>query len=121
VALFHLVADGLNIVSVGIANECGVVTRVVFGPQTGLVKHFGAHDECSIKELTHGYTTRRDKGDVTLSKALADFAWTNPELWLRVDAITHYVPKIHDPASSEWRENRVIEDRTLWCINTLNR
>ena len=47
------VADGFDVVAVGIAHERAVVGRVVLGPDARLVQHLGAGRDRGVEEGAH--------------------------------------------------------------------
>jgi len=61
---FGRVADGLDVVAVGIPYERSVVVIVVLGPETRFVQHFGACAQRSIEEGANGGSIGRAEGDV---------------------------------------------------------
>jgi len=66
--LLRQVANGLDIVAVGVAYEGTVVVGVIFGPKARLVQHLGPKAVSSIEELANCCTTWGGERDVGLPK-----------------------------------------------------
>ena len=62
--LLRRVADGLDVVAVGVADERAVVVRVVLGPHPRLVQHLGAGRDRGVEERAHRGPVGRDERDV---------------------------------------------------------
>ncbi len=54
-------ADGLDVVAVGIANERPEVVLVVLGPQPRLVQHFSPVSDGDVEERLHGGAVGAEK------------------------------------------------------------
>jgi hypothetical protein len=61
------VADRLEVVAVGVADECAVVTLVVLGPQPRLVEHLRAEFDRGVAEGADRRRIRGGEGDVDLT------------------------------------------------------
>src|SRR5690606_18010268 len=73
------VADGLDVVAVGVAHEGAVVAGVVLGPLAGLVEHLGAGGHRGVEERPHRGAVRGSEGDVRLPEPLAGGLRPEPE------------------------------------------
>jgi hypothetical protein len=72
------VADGLDVVAVGIAHEGSVVVRVVLGPHPRVVQHLGPGDHRGAEERPHGLAVGARRPGGSGGCALVD-QWTQPE------------------------------------------
>src|SRR5690349_6206413 len=63
----HAVADRLDVVAVGVADETAVVLLVVLREVPRLVQHLGPEADRSLDERVHGLAVRRGEGEVHLA------------------------------------------------------
>ena len=59
-----LVADGFDVVAVGVAHERAVVVGVVLGPHAWFVQHLGAGRDRRVEEGANGGTVGSSECDV---------------------------------------------------------
>ena len=64
-------ADGLDVVAVGVAHERAVVVLVVLGPHRGLVQHLGAGGHGGLEEGVDRRPVGRRERDVRLADGVA--------------------------------------------------
>ena len=101
-------ADGLDVVAVGVAHERAVVGGVVLGPDAGLVEHLGAGAD-------RGGEERVDRGAVGGDERHVDRAVdpvgerAEPERRLVGGAEPDHLAEVHLPAAAERREHGVVE------------
>ena len=112
-------ADGFDVVAVGIAHEGSVVTGVVLGPDPGLVQHFGAGLHRRVEKRSHRRSIGGLERDVRLAKA-ATRVRAQPEIGLQVGAVADVLTKVHHAPETEGHEHGVVEGRGSRDIGALN-
>ena len=96
------VADGLDIVSVGVTNEGAVVGVVIFGPKTRLVQDFCAVGDGCLEERLDRISRGGLKGDVRLPEAFAGLLTADPEVG-GVGAVSDGATKVEDTVATQRR------------------
>lgn len=105
------VADGLDVVAVGVAHEGAVVVGVVLGPHPGLVEGLGAGGDRGGEERIHCGPVGGGEGDVGLTEPLAGRARAEPEVG-EVGAEADDPAEVEHPLPAYGREHGVVERGT---------
>src|SRR5450631_1464128 len=113
-------ANGLDVVPIGVSNEGAEVVRVVLGPEPWFVQHLGALADRSVKELLYRGARAGREGDVRFSKSIATIEWSDPEGGHRRHAEANDGAKVHDTNTPERGEHRVIELSARRNVSALN-
>src|SRR5262245_19516969 len=119
-ALLRCVADGFDVVPIGVTHEAAVVGGVVFGPQPGLMQHLGARIHRCLVERPDRGPVARSEGDVRLAEPLAGGPRADPELGPGRHTVADDFPEVHHPASTERAEHSVVELRAGGHVSALD-
>lgn len=114
-------ADGFDVVAVGIAYKGAVITGVVFGPQPRLVQDGGISGDCRREELIDRAGSVRREREVGFAKTLTGVSRAKPKIGLRPDAEPDDLAEIHDSVPAERSENGVVELGARSDIGALDR
>ena len=114
-------ADGLDVVPVGIADERAVVAGVVLGPEPGFVQDLGPLCHGSVEEGADRGPVGRVEGEMGLPEPLAGHGGANPEFGVLADTETDDFSEVHRPRAAERREDGIVERDALRDVRTLNR
>jgi hypothetical protein len=117
--LLCLVADGFDVVVVGVAHEAAVVVGVVFGPLAGFVQHLGPKTDGSVEEGADGGAVGRLEGDVDFAILVAEAQRANPEV-RSMRPVADDLAKVHDAFAAEWRQHGIVKPDCGHDIPALN-
>jgi hypothetical protein len=115
------VTDRFYVVAIGVPYESAVIVRVVFGPHAWLVENLGSGFYSNIEEGAHCRSIGSAERDVRLTETFTGCLLPEPEVRHRRDAEPDRFAEVHDPSSSNGRENLVVERRTAFDVGTLDR
>jgi hypothetical protein len=119
--LLRIVADGFDVVAVGVAYEHSVVVGVVLGPEARFVQHLRADRLRRGKKCSDRSATCRTESDVSFAKAFSCCLWADPEVRPRRVAITDDRAEVHDPCTAERREHGIVELCARGYVSALDR
>ncbi len=114
-------ANGFDVVAVGIAYKGAVITGVVFGPQSRFVQDGGVAGDRRGEELVDCAGRVRREREVGFAKTVAGVSRTKPEIRLRPDAEPDDLAEIHDSVRTQRGKNGVVERGARSDIGTLDR
>ena len=103
-------ADGFDVVAVGVADERTEVVLVVLGPDARFVEHLGAVGDGGVEEGLHGSAVGSGEGEVRLAEAVAGVLGTDPEV-RELRAVADRLAEVEDPRATERSEDGVVERR----------
>ena len=101
-------ADGLDVVAVGVADERAEVVRVVLRPYPWLVERLGARRRRRRRRTPARPPGRGLEREVRFPEALAGAARAEPER-RAVGAVADDLAEVHDPLAAERSEHGVVE------------
>ena len=113
------VADGFDVVAVGVADEGAEVVLVVLGPDARLVQHLGAVGDGGVEERLHGSPVGGGEGEVRLAEAVAGLLGADPEV-RELGAVADRLAEVEDPLAAERGEHGVVEGRGGGEVGTLD-
>ena len=99
------VADCLDVVAVGVADEAAVVRRVVLGPEARLVQDLRALVDRRVEERPDGLPAGRGERDVRLPEAVAAGLAADPEVRPAAGPVADRLAEVHDPLHAQRRHH----------------
>ena len=114
-------ADGFDVVAVGVAHEGPEVARVVLGPGPRLVQHLRPGPDRGLEERHHRGPVGSGEGDVALTEAFARRPGADPEVGHGWDAEADDLAEVEDAAASHRGEHHVVEGGAGRHVLTLDR
>jgi hypothetical protein len=118
--LRRCVADGFDVVAVGVTDERAVVVGVVFGPQSRFVEHVSILGNRSSEEGVDGGATGRGEGQMCFAKTLPRRLPPNTEFEIWWRAVGNDVVEFEDPDTVQRRQDRVVEGGAGGNVSALN-
>jgi len=102
-------ADGFDIVAVGIAEERAVIVGMVLGPYLGLMQYLRPDGHTRFEECPDRGPVGRGECNMRLMKAFTGASGCDPEIRLGSDSVSDDVSEIYDPFSAQRSEDGVVE------------
>jgi hypothetical protein len=118
--LLRDVADGLDVVAVGVADEPAVVTGMVFRPVPRLVQDLGAGADRHLDERADRGPIRRSERDVRLAEPFAGRPRADPEVGCPSEAVADDVAEVEDSGAAKRSQDLVVERRAGRDVGTLD-
>src|SRR5262245_4095092 len=120
-ALLGLVADGFDVVAVGVADEGPVVAGVVLRPYPRLVQDLRAAGGGGLEEGVHRRAVRRGQGDVRLAEAVPGGLAADPEVRHGWHAVPDGLAEVQHPPAAERGQDGVVEGGAGRQVSALDR
>jgi len=119
-ALSGGVANGFDVVAVGVTHEGAVIAWVVLGPDAWFMEHFGVSADRCLEECPHRSPVGCHERDMRLAEPLAAGPRSDPELWPGRHTETNDLPEVHHAASAERGEHSVVERGARGHVSALD-
>lgn len=118
--LFRRMADGLDVVSVGITDEGAVIARVILRPHPRFMQHMGARGDRRVEERPYCSAIGRSERDVSLTEPRTARPWADPEVGLRRDTEADDLSELPQPPPTERGKDDVVERGARSDVSALN-